>query len=118
MEKKVIFVVSVFIGVVFVVLLTKAKDKIVENASNKEEPMEIVTCISEMDSATLRLEQDSVVRFGNKLCCEDLYIYYMHILCGLYDNAFYSMVMVNKYDDKDSYSRIFQLEDDFSGRLI
>ena len=117
MEKKVIFVISIFIGVFFAMFLTKVKVKKTEDTACKEDSLVVVTCIGEMDSATLRQEQDSVVRFGNKLCSENLYYYYTHFNCGLYDIAFYSMIMVNKYDDIDSYGCIFDLQDELAEKI-
>lgn len=117
MERKIIFVFSIFIGVFFVVFLADVKAKMTENAASEEDTLVVISCCGKMDSATLRLEQDSVVRFGNKFCCEDLYYYYMLFDCGQYDNAFYSMVMVNKYNDVYSYSRVFRLEDELAEKI-
>lgn len=117
MGKKVIFIISIFMGIIFVLIQTKAKELMAENSSNEVDTLETVTCINEYDSAILRQKQDSVVRFGNKLCSEDLWYYYSHIHCGLYDNFFYSMVMMNKYNDTDSYGLAFQFPDELLEKI-
>ncbi len=106
MVKKIILLVGVAFGLFLIVALAHLTEAKVE-VPNHGEVIEMVSCSDDLDSISLLEKQDSVIRYGNKRCSDALFYYYIHKDCGVYDNAYYSLIMVNKYRDKESFGRLF-----------
>ena len=111
MAKKIIFILCTLLGV----LAIEVWDDCIKSTQNSDESLEdsmvVVTYTNLLDSNSLKLEQDSIVRYGSEFSSDDLFYYYGHLNCGLYDYAYYSFILVNKFNDKRACGRMGYLVD-------
>lgn len=79
----------------------------------------VYTSMSEkIDTFTLRLYQDSVMRFGNRVCYTTIfYDHYFYYKNGCYDFAYYSLIMANKHNYKYTYGDLFPFNNAFRKKI-
>lgn len=120
MVRKIIFMVGTFIGLAIGLHPNSFPCMRVPPATQNIFGEELVyTSMSEkIDTFTLRLYQDSVMGFGNRVCYTTIfYDHYFYYKNGCYDFAYYSLIMANKHNYKYTYGDLFPFNNAFRKKI-